>query len=50
MPGYMTHQTPRHDARGQTIRTRFRPADWDLLGWKYSVIPARAFRQVEARK
>jgi hypothetical protein len=42
MPGYMTHQTSRNDAKGQTMRTRFRPADWDLLGWKYSVISAVA--------
>lgn len=38
MPGYMLHQTPRLTAEGQTMRTRFRPADWDLLGWKYSVL------------
>lgn len=42
MPGYMTHQTPRNDEKGQTIRTEFRPADWDLLGWKYSVISSIA--------
>jgi xylan 1,4-beta-xylosidase len=40
MPGYMTHQTPRLDEKGNCPRTRFRPADWDLLGWKYSVISA----------
>ncbi len=38
LPGYMTHQTPRLDEKGQCPRDRFRPADWDLLGWKYSVI------------
>jgi hypothetical protein len=42
MPGYMTHQTPRNDAQGVCRRDRFRPADWDLLGWKYSVISAIA--------
>ncbi|MGA2864435.1 MAG: hypothetical protein ABSF95_08095 [Verrucomicrobiota bacterium] len=42
MPGYMTHQTPRNDSQGQTIRTTFRTADWDLLGWKYSVISSIA--------
>ena len=42
MPGYMTHQTPRNDAQGRTLRTRFRAADWDLLGWKYSVISSIA--------
>ena len=38
IPGYMTHQTGRNDEQGQCPRTRFRAADWDLLGWKYSVI------------
>jgi hypothetical protein len=42
MPGYMTHQTSRNLPGGQTVRTRFRPADWDLLGWKYSVISSIA--------
>ncbi len=39
-PGYMTHQTGRNDERGECPKTRFRPADWDLLGWKFSVISA----------
>jgi hypothetical protein len=39
VPGYMTHQTPREDAKGQTVRDRpFRIHDWDLLGWRYSVV------------
>lgn len=39
LPGYMTHQTPRNDAEGRCVRDRpFRTRDWDLLGWKYSVI------------
>jgi hypothetical protein len=38
IPGYMTHQTPRLTEKGECRRDRFRPADWDLLGWKYSVI------------
>jgi hypothetical protein len=42
IPGYLTHQTPRNDAQGVCRRERFRPADWDLLGWKYSVIAAIA--------
>ena len=42
LPGYMTHQTARNDEKGQCPRDRFRPADWDLLGWKYSVIAAIA--------
>ena len=40
LPGYMTHQTGRNDEKGQCPRTRFRAADWDLLGWKFSVISA----------
>lgn len=49
MPGYMTHQTSRNRPGGETVRTRFRAADWDLLGWKYSVISSIAtapFNQV----
>ena len=42
LPGYMTHQTARNDDKGVCRRDRFRPADWDLLGWKYSVISAIA--------
>ncbi len=42
LPGYLTHQTARNDAKGTCPRDRFRPADWDLLGWKYSVISAIA--------
>jgi hypothetical protein len=38
LPGYMTHQTGRNDEKGQCPRTSFRVADWDLLGWKFSVI------------
>jgi hypothetical protein len=42
MPGYMTHQTARLDAKGECPRVRFRPADWDFLGWKYSVLSSIA--------
>jgi hypothetical protein len=42
MPGYMTHQTPRLTETGECPRGRFRAADWDLLGWKYSVISSIA--------
>jgi hypothetical protein len=42
IPGYMTHQTPRLNEKGECPRDRFRPADWDLLGWKYSVISSIA--------
>jgi len=39
LPGYMTHQTPRNDAQGQCVRDRaFFTRDWDLLGWRYSVL------------
>ncbi|MCF7674067.1 MAG: hypothetical protein K9N23_01770 [Akkermansiaceae bacterium] len=39
VPGYMTHQTPRNDAKGQCVRDRpFHTRDWDLLGWRYSVV------------
>lgn len=42
LPGYMTHQTPRLTEKGECPRHRFRPADWDLLGWKFSVISSIA--------
>ena len=39
VPGYMTHQTPRSDPKGQCVRDRaFHVRDWDYLGWRYSVI------------
>ena len=39
IPGYISHQTPRGDAKGQTVRDRaFHARDWDVLGWRYSVI------------
>ena len=39
VPGYMTHQTPRNNAKGQCVRDRaFQVRDWDYLGWRYSVI------------
>lgn len=37
MPGYITHQTERSDAKQVMRRDRFRPRDWDLLGWRYSL-------------
>ncbi|MCX6344095.1 MAG: hypothetical protein NT018_03345 [Armatimonadetes bacterium] len=42
VPGYMTHQTQRSDAAGKMHRDPWRRADWDLLGWKYSVISSIA--------
>lgn len=38
LPGFITHQTERNDARKVMRRDRFRPRDWDLLGWKFSVL------------
>jgi hypothetical protein len=39
VPGYMTHQTPRNDAKGHCVKDRpFHSRDWDVLGWRYSVI------------
>ena len=42
MPGFMTHQTERTDGAGVMRRDRFRPRDWDRLGWKYSVLSSLA--------
>jgi hypothetical protein len=53
IPGFMTHQTPRDrniPAAGgvktrehtETVYTRFRPRDWDYLGFKYSVLSSIA--------
>ncbi len=38
MPGYITHQTERTDGENVMRRNRFRPRDWDVLGWKYSLL------------
>jgi len=38
MPGYITHQTERTDGRNVMRRDRFRPRDWDVLGWRYSLL------------
>lgn len=38
MPGYITHQTERTDDKNVMRRDRFRPRDWDVLGWKYSLL------------
>ena len=42
MPGYITHQTERSDAKGVMRRDRFRTRDWDVLGWKYSLLSSIA--------
>jgi hypothetical protein len=42
MPGFMTHQTERSDSSNLMRRDRFRPRDWDVLGWRYSVLSSIA--------
>jgi hypothetical protein len=41
-PGYMTHQTQRSDANGVMHRDTWRTRDWDILGWRYSVLSSIA--------
>lgn len=38
VPGFITHQTPRNDDRGELVLNRFRARDWDYLGWRYSLL------------
>ena len=38
MPGFITHQSERNDEKSVMRRDRFRPKDWDYLGWKYSLL------------
>jgi hypothetical protein len=51
IPGYATHQTERsrnipgaddHRERGEMMYTRYRPRDWDYLGYRYSFISSIA--------
>jgi hypothetical protein len=42
MPGFITHQSERSDAGNVMRRDRFRPRDWDVLGWKYSLLSSIA--------
>lgn len=42
VPGYMTHQTQRSDEKGTMRRDPWRRADWDQMGWKYSVLSSIA--------
>jgi hypothetical protein len=42
LPGFMTHQTERSDAKKVMRRDRFRPRDWDVLGWQFSVLSSIA--------
>lgn len=42
LPGFITHQTQRSDADRVMRRDRYRPRDWDTLGWKYSLISSVA--------
>jgi hypothetical protein len=38
LPGFITHQSERVDDKGVMRRDRFRPKDWDYLGWKFSLL------------
>ncbi len=42
MPGFITHQSERSDEQGVMRRDRFRPRDWDALGWKFSLLSSIA--------
>lgn len=42
MPGFITHQSERWDEEGVMRRDRFRPRDWDYLGWKFSLLSSIA--------
>jgi hypothetical protein len=42
MPGFITHQTQRGDAREVMRRDKFRTRDWDYLGWKFNLISSIA--------
>ncbi len=42
MPGFITHQSERVDEKGVMRRDRFRPKDWDYLGWRYSLLSSVA--------
>ena len=42
LPGFITHQTQRSDEHGTMHNDRFRPRDWDALGWKYSLLSSIA--------
>lgn len=38
VPGFITHQTQRNDRKGTRRYDTFRAKDWDVPGWKYSLI------------
>ena len=42
LPGFITHQTQRSDAKRVMRRDRYRSRDWDTLGWKYNLISSVA--------
>ncbi len=42
LPGFITHQTQRSDADRVMRRDRFRPRDWDYLGWRFNLISSVA--------
>jgi hypothetical protein len=42
LPGFITHQTVRSDAERKMRKDRYRPRDWDYLGWKYNLLSSVA--------
>ncbi|MFC1601503.1 hypothetical protein ACFL34_04060 [Candidatus Sumerlaeota bacterium] len=42
LPGFITHQTMRSDAQRKMRKDRYRPRDWDYLGWKYNLLSSVA--------
>jgi len=42
LPGFITHQTVRSDATRKMRKDRYRPRDWDVLGWKYNLLSSVA--------
>lgn len=42
LPGFITHQTHRSDAKRVMRRDRYRTRDWDCLGWKYNLLSSVA--------
>lgn len=43
MPGFIGHQTDKHNFKGEREREPFHRRDWDYLGWKYSLISSIAY-------
>ena len=42
LPGFITHQTQRSDAKRVMRRDDYRTRDWDHLGWKYNLLSSVA--------